>query len=69
MREWMAATYQEPPKFNVHRMIAEDDLVAALGKITLKDAAGKAVEHAYCDVWRFRDGKMAELQAFVVATG
>ena len=69
VREWMAATYREPPKFKVQRMIAEDDFVAALGEITLKNAAGKDVEHAYCDVWRFRDGKMAELQAFVVETG
>jgi ketosteroid isomerase-like protein len=66
VRQWMASTYQEPPKFKVHRMIAEGDAVAALGEITLKDEAGKAVEHAYCDVWRFRDGKMAELHAFVI---
>ena len=69
VREWMKVTYQEPPRFQVHRMIAEDDFVAALGEITLPDAAGKAVRHSYCDVWRFREGKMAELRAFVVATG
>ena len=69
VRQWMKSTYREPPKFKVQRMIAEDDFVAALGEITLKDEAGKEVEHAYCDVWRFRDGKMAELRAFVVETG
>jgi uncharacterized protein len=68
VRQWMTATYTEPPKFRVHRMIAEDDFVAALGEITLKDEAGKSVQHAYCDVWRFRDGKMAELRAFVIKT-
>lgn len=68
VREWMEATYKELPKFNVHRMIAEGDFVAALGEITLKDESGKSVKHAYCDVWRFRDGKMAALQAFVVET-
>ena len=66
VREWMATTYREPPKFQVHRMIAEGDFVAALGEITLKNEAGKAVQHAYCDVWQFRDGMMAELQAFVI---
>jgi uncharacterized protein len=66
VREWMAVAYEEPPEFKVHRMIAEGDFVAALGEITLKDDEGKAVQHAYCDVWRFSDGKMAELQAFVV---
>ena len=66
VREWMKITYKEPPKFKVRHMIAEGDFVAALGEITLKDEAGKPVQHSYCDVWRFRDGKMAELQAFVV---
>lgn len=68
VRQWMADTYKEPPKFKVQRMIAEDDFVAAIGEITLKDEAGKAVQNSYCDVWRFRDGKMAELHAFVVET-
>ena len=66
VREWMKATYKEPPRFELHRTIAEGDSLAALGDITLKDAAGKAVDYTYCDVWRFRDGKMAELHAFVV---
>jgi uncharacterized protein (TIGR02246 family) len=69
VRQWMATTYQEPPKFRVNRMIAEGDFVVALGEITLKDEEeGKTVEHAYCDVWRFREGKMAELHAFVIET-
>lgn len=68
VREWMKTAYQEPPKFDVERMIAEDDFVAAIGKITLKDETGKAVEHSYCDVWRFSQGKMAELHAYVVET-
>jgi ketosteroid isomerase-like protein len=66
VRQWMADTYKEPPKFKVHRMIAEGDFVVALGEITLKDEQGQAVQHSYCDVWRFHEGKMAELQAFVV---
>jgi uncharacterized protein (TIGR02246 family) len=69
VRQWMAAEYQEPPKFEVHHLIAENDFVAALGEITLKDEAGKAARHAYCDVWRFRDGRMAGLQAFVIEAG
>ena len=69
VREWMASEYKEPPRFEVHQMIADGDFVAAIGEITLKDEAGKDVRHAYCDVWRFRDGKMAGLQAFVVQAG
>ncbi len=68
VRRWMAETYREPPVFRVQRMIAEGDFVAALGEITLKDADGKAADHSYCDVWRFRDGRMAGLQAFVIET-
>nr|WP_297355210.1 nuclear transport factor 2 family protein [uncultured Caldimonas sp.] len=66
VREYMQATYKEPPSFHVEHMIAEGDSLAALGEITLKDEKGQATRYAYCDVWRFRDGKMAELRAFVV---
>lgn len=65
VRRWMAEAYVEPPVFTVHRMIAEDDMLVAMGEITLKDEAGKAVRHVYCDVWRFREDKLAELHAFV----
>ena len=66
VRQWMTTTYKQPPQFRVHRMIAEGDFVAALGEINLRDEGGRAVQHAYCDVWRFREGKMAELRAFVI---
>lgn len=66
VRQWMKSTYKEPPRFKVDRMIAEAEFVAALGEITLKDEDGAETRHAYCDVWHFRDGKMAGLRAFVV---
>jgi ketosteroid isomerase-like protein len=66
VRQYMAATYLEPPKFRVENLIAEGDFVTALGKIDLKDIAGNVTNYSYCDVWRFRDGKMTELTAFVV---
>jgi ketosteroid isomerase-like protein len=69
VRRWMAATYREPPKFQVHRMVAEGDFVAALGKMTLKNEAGTPVRHAFCDVWRFDGGRIAGLHAYVVETG
>ncbi|MCW1925593.1 nuclear transport factor 2 family protein [Luteolibacter arcticus] len=68
VREWMATAYVEPPKFKVTQLIADGDFVAALGEITLKDAEGKEADHSYCDVWRFRDGKICELKAFVIKT-
>jgi len=69
VREWMKTAYAEPPKFIVEDLIAEGDFVTAIGKINMKDENGKPTEFSYCDVWRFRDGKMAELRAFVIKTG
>jgi ketosteroid isomerase-like protein len=66
VRQWMKATYIEPPEFKVAHLIAEGDFVAALGEITLKDEDGKATTHSYCDVWRFRGDRMVELTAFVI---
>ena len=67
VRKWMLTEYIEPPKFDVKNLIAENDYVTALGQITLIDNKGAGVMYWYCDVWKFRDGKMAELTAFVIA--
>lgn len=32
VREWMATAYTEPPKFDVHHLIAEGDIVTARGR-------------------------------------
>lgn len=66
VRDWMATAYRTPPDFTVGQLLEEGDTVAALGDIMVEDDAGVARRHAYCDVWRFRDGQMAELRAFVV---
>lgn len=68
VRRWMATAYLEPPQYTVAELIAEGDFVVALGDIMVKDKGGRAVRHSYCDVWRFREGKMAELKAFVIKT-
>ena len=69
VRQWMAATYVEPPKFRVANLIAEGEFLTALGDITMKDEDGKAAHYSYCDIWRFRDGQIVELKAFVIKTG
>ncbi|GAB3341196.1 hypothetical protein GCM10027299_55230 [Larkinella ripae] len=66
VRQWMTVAYAEPPKFMVDHLIAEGDFVTAIGKISTKDETGETIHSEYCDVWRFRDGKMAELKAFVI---
>jgi ketosteroid isomerase-like protein len=69
VRQYMKKAYMEPPKFMVENLIAEGDFLTAVGKISMKNEEGETVDYSYCDVWRFRDGKMAELQAFVIETG
>lgn len=66
VRRWMATTYLEPPDFRVEHLVAEGDFVMAIGTITLKDETGTPALYSYCDVWQFRGGKMAGLQAFVI---
>ncbi|GAA4315633.1 hypothetical protein GCM10023149_12320 [Mucilaginibacter gynuensis] len=68
VRQYMAKAYVEPPKFEVEHLIAEGDFVTAIGKISMKNDDGKLIHYSYCDIWRFRDGKMAELKAFVIET-
>lgn len=68
VRKYIAETYTEPSKFTVENLIAEGDFVTLLGNIILKDEDGKDAHYAACDVWRFREGKMAELKAFVIKT-
>lgn len=69
VREWMASAYADPPVFSVETLVAESDYVTALGTIDSKSADGRRVQNRYCDVWRFRDGQMAELNAFVIEVG
>ncbi len=66
VRQRMATNYTEPPTFSVATLIAEGDFVVALGTIQIKDEDDQAAPSAYCDVWRFREGMIAELQAFVI---
>jgi uncharacterized protein len=66
VRAYIRATYDGPPTFSVEHLIADADFVTALGTIDLKDDKGRVVQWDYCDVWRVRDGKLAELKAFVI---
>ncbi|KYG64814.1 ketosteroid isomerase [Bdellovibrio bacteriovorus] len=66
VRAWMKKTYSSPPDFNAASWIIQGDVLAVEGDITIKDTNGKSVHSKYCDVWRFRGGKMAELNAYAV---
>jgi ketosteroid isomerase-like protein len=66
VRQYMGVTYLEPPKFRVEHLIADADFVTAVGTISLKADEGRTTNYNYCDVWRIREGKLAELKAFVI---
>src|SRR5688572_22120027 len=68
IREWMASMDFETPKFTVDNIIGEGDFVTCYGNMTMKDKDGKAAPYAYCDIYRFRNGMIAELNSFVIKT-
>lgn len=69
IREWMSSMEcPEPPQFTVDKLLADGDLVAASGNMTMKNEEGQIVPYAYCDIYRFSDGKVIELSSFVVKT-
>jgi uncharacterized protein len=68
IREWLASIDTEPPMFTVDNIIAEGNFVTAYGDMTLKEQNGKTVPYAYCDIYRFRNGKIVELNSFLINT-
>jgi ketosteroid isomerase-like protein len=67
VRQWTKQAPSEPPSFTVQTVIGDGDFVSAIGDMTMKEN-GVVVPYAYCDVWRFRGDKIAELKAFVMKT-
>jgi uncharacterized protein len=69
IRDWMASMSSgEAPKFSVDHIVAEGDYVTCFGDMTMKDKDGSKAPYGYCDVYRFRDGKIAELRSYVIST-
>lgn len=59
-------TYRKPPIFSVENLVSEGEYVTAVGNIKIFDNSDQWIEYDYCDIWRFENGKMAELKAFVI---
>ena len=67
IREWMSQMEgTEPPRVTVDEIIAEGDSVACRGDMTMKDEKGVDGKYSYVDFYRFRDGKVTELNSYVV---
>ncbi len=67
IRDWMSQMEgAEPPKFTVDEIVAEGDSVICRGEMTMKDQSGDEGKYAYCDSYRFRNGKITELDSYVI---
>jgi ketosteroid isomerase-like protein len=65
IRDFMASMGDmEPPKINVTAMIAEGESAACYGDMTMKEK-GTENTYDYCDIYRFKGDKIAELRSFV----
>jgi ketosteroid isomerase-like protein len=68
IRQWMKSMNAEAPAFSVSNVIAEGDFATAYGDMTMKDKDGSSTPYSYCDIYRFRGDKIAELSSFVIKT-
>ena len=68
IRTWMAEMNGDAPAFTVEHLSGDGDTVTAYGDMTMKGENGAAEPYAYCDVYRFRGDKIAELRSYVVST-
>jgi uncharacterized protein len=67
IREWMSQMEgTEPPKFTIDEIIAEGESVVCRGDMTMKDKEGVEGKYAYCDFYRFKNGKIAQLDSYVI---
>ena len=66
VRQYIKDFYLAPPIFDMERSIEEGDFVTATGSISLKNADGSYSHYSYCDIWRFDNGQLAEVTAYVI---
>jgi ketosteroid isomerase-like protein len=60
VREYFSGAYEEST-FRIERYVEEGENLVAIGWIQLKDRNGGIITSPVCDVWKFRNGKMAQL--------
>lgn len=66
VKQYLEETYTESTEFQIDVMIEEGDFVMQMGEIHFKNERKEKVAYLASDLWRFQDGKMAELKAFVI---
>lgn len=68
IRDWMGPMMTEAPIFTITNVIVSGDTGVATAHMTMKNKEGAPEPYASCDVYRFRGGKIAELESYVVKT-
>ena len=66
VRNYMKEFYWKPSVFTVDTTVEKDNFVIVTGQITLKSKDGADTHYDYCDVWKFENGKMAGVKAYVI---
>ena len=66
VRRYMKENYLQPPIFTADSTIQSGDFVTVTGQISLINHDGTYDHYEYCDNWRFENGKIAALKAYVI---
>ncbi len=66
IKDFMAKMPQDPPRFTVTDTIAEADIVMSRGNMIMKNKEGYDEDYAFCDVYKFKDGKVAMLNTYMI---
>lgn len=66
VKQYLEEAYAETTQFTIERMIEEGDFVVQVGEISFENKNGEVESYLASDIWRFENGKMAELKAFVL---
>ena len=67
VRQWMASmeTGAAPTIMN-DATIVEGEYATSFGNMSMEVEGGKAASFAYCDIYRFRGDKIAQMRSFVL---
>lgn len=66
VKQYLEEAYTQATRFHIDIMIEEGDFVMQMGEIQFGNEPEENAAYLASDLWRFRDGKMAELKAFVI---
>jgi ketosteroid isomerase-like protein len=58
--------FRPHPSITIVRLIEEDDVVVAEGKVRTERTDGTVLHLAFCDVFEMRNGKIARLISYLV---